>query len=156
MVDTAELVSELLQMRESGHLSDALLRHAVRAIAGSDDRFDWVGVYLLNEERDKLWLHNYVGTPTEHAVIPVGQGVVGTAAVEKLNKNVPDVSAAENYLACSAHVRSELVVLIREGDDVLGEIDIDSHQPAAFTEEDERTLGEVADVLARQLASEHR
>ncbi len=156
MVDATGLVNELQEMRESGHLSDALLRHAVRTIAGTDDRFDWVGVYLLNEEEGKLWLHNYVGAPTEHAVITVGEGVVGSAAAERSNKNVPDVSAAENYLACSPNVRSELVVLIRTGEDVFGEIDIDSHQPAAFTEEDERTLAAVADVLAQQIASERR
>ncbi|MEX0980293.1 MAG: hypothetical protein WDZ89_04310, partial [Gemmatimonadota bacterium] len=93
MIDETELNKELQQMRDDGYLSDALLRFAVKKIAASDQRFDWVGVYLLNEDDNELWLHNYVGTPTEHSRIPVGQGICGTAVAEKRNVNVPDVSA---------------------------------------------------------------
>ncbi len=156
MFDANELVRELQEMREDGYLSDALLRHAVKRIAASDDRFDWVGIYLLDKEGTELWLHNYVGAGTEHAKIPVGQGVCGTAVAEKANQNVPDVSEVENYLACSPHVASELVVLIRAGDEIFGQIDIDSHEPAAFTDEDEAAVQAVADKLAEQLAAERR
>ena len=75
MVDGGALVRDLQVMRDEGHLSDALLRYAVRTIASSDDRSSWVGVYLLNAEANELWLHNYVGTPTEYAKIPVGSGI---------------------------------------------------------------------------------
>ena len=78
MVDAGVLVKEIQEMRDDGHLSDALLRKAVRAIAADDDRFEWVGIYLLGED-DELWLHNYVGEPTDHAKIPVGTGVCGRA-----------------------------------------------------------------------------
>ena len=141
-------------MRDEGHLSDALLRAAVRSIEKSDARFDWVGVYLLGDEG--LWLHNYVGEPTEHAVIPVGTGVCGRAVAERTNLNVPDVSAEENYLACSPDTQSELVVLIRAGDDIFGQIDIDSETKAAFSEDDEIQLIGVADKLAEQIAAERR
>ena len=120
----------------------------------ADDRFDWVGVYLLGDEG--LWLHNYVGEPTEHAKIPVGTGVCGRAVAERTNLNIPDVSAEENYLACSPDVQSELVVLIRAGDDIFGQIDIDSEEKGAFTEEDEIALIGIADKLAEQLAAERR
>ncbi len=156
MIEAGKLVRELQQMRDEGHLSDALLRYAVRNIATSDDRFEWVGAYLLNEEGNELWLHNYVGAPTEHAKIPVGSGVCGRAAAEKENLNVPDVTQEENYLACSPDVKSELVVLIRAGDDLFGEIDIDSEDDAAFTEEDQTALEFVADKLAEQIMAERR
>jgi len=143
-------------MRDEGHLSDALLRYAVRNISTSDDRFDWVGVYLLNEDATELWLHNYVGPATEHSKIPVGSGVCGRAVAEKENLNVPDVSQEEEYLACSADVQSELVVLIRAGDDIFGEIDIDSEEEAAFTDEDVTALEFVADKLAEQIMAERR
>ena len=71
MVDSKELVKELQVMRDDGHLSDALLRRAVRKIAASDKKISWTGVYLLNAEGNELWLHNYVGSPTEHAKIAV-------------------------------------------------------------------------------------
>ena len=117
MVEAGKLIKELQEMRDDGHLSDALLRFAVRSISKADDRYNWVGVYLLNEDQDELWLHNYVGEPTEHAKIPVGTGVCGRAVAERTNLNIPDVSTEEDYLACSPDVQSELVVLIRAGED---------------------------------------
>ena len=154
MLDAAETVNDLQTMRDEGHLSDALLRAAVRSIEKGDDRFDWVGVYLLNEEG--LWLHNYMGEPTEHAKIPVGTGICGRAVQERTNLNIPDVTAEEDYLACSPDVQSELVILIRAGDEIYGQIDIDSEEKAAFTEEDEVILIAIADKLAEQLAAERR
>lgn len=141
-------------MRDSGYLSDAILRRAVRRIAEADERFDWVGAYLHNPDEGILWLHNYVGSPTEHARIAVGEGVCGTAVAEGRNQNVPDVTQIENYLACSPGTKSELVVLIRAGDAILGQIDIDSDQAAAFSEEDEAAIAAVTDKLAEVLAAE--
>lgn len=156
MLEAGKLVKDLQTMRDEGHLSDALLRYAVRTIASSDDRFNWTGAYLLNSEGSELWLHNYVGSPTEHAKIPVGTGVCGRAVEEKSNLTIPDVSKEENYLVCSEDVQSEIVVLIRAGDDIYGQLDIDSEDAAAFTEEDELGLQGVADKLAEQLAAERR
>jgi len=156
MLEAGKLVRDLQTMRDEGHLSDALLRYAIRTIASSDDRFNWVGAYLLNGEGTELWLHNYVGSPTEHAKIPVGTGICGRAVAEKTNLNVPDVSKEENYLACSPDVQSEMVVLIRAGDEIFGQIDLDSEDEAAFTEDDEIGLQGVADKLAEQLAAERR
>lgn len=156
MFDSTELIHELQDMRDQGHLSDRLLRHAVKAIAGSDDRYDWVGVYLLDDAEEELWLHNYVGEATEHSKIPVGEGVCGTAVAEKANQVVNDVSEVENYLACSPDVKAELVVLIRAGDEIFGQFDIDSDQKDAFTDEDESALQGVADKLAEQVAAERR
>ena len=155
-MDAKQLVTELQGLRDSGHLSDVLLRYAVRSIEKSDPRFDWVGVYLLNADKNELWLHNYVGSPTEHAQIPVGTGVCGTAVEQGSNIRVDDVTAVENYLACDPDVRSEMVVLIRAGDEIFGQLDLDSSEEAAFTEEDESALALVADKLAEQLAAERR
>ena len=154
MLDAGALVGELTDLHESGHLSDAMLRHAVKTIEKSDPRFDWVGIYLLNEDGDELWLHNYVGSPTEHARIPVGTGVCGRAVAEASNLIVNDVSQDEGYLACNPLVESEIVVLIREGDRIFGQIDIDSTDAAAFKEEDELALQLVAARLADQLLVE--
>ncbi len=156
MLEAGKLVRDLQIMRDEGYLSDALLRYAVRTIASSDERFSWVGVYLLNPETQELWLHNYVGSPTEHAKIPVGTGVCGRAVAENTNLNIPDVSKESDYLACSPDVQSELVVLIRAGEDIYGQIDIDSEDPAAFNADDELLLQGITDKLAEQLAAERR
>lgn len=155
-LDSGELVLALQEMRDEGHLSDALLRKAVRSIDEADDRFNWVGVYLLNEAEQELWLHNYMGPGTDHAKIPVGTGVCGRAVAERTNLNIADVSAEENYLVCSPDTRSELVILIRAGEEIFGQIDVDSDDEAAFTEEDEMALISIADKLAEQLAAERR
>jgi len=156
MVEAGKLVKRLQEMREEGYLSDAIMREAVKTLKASEDRFDWVGIYLLNPEENVLWLHNYLGPATEHARIPVGQGVCGTAVLEKKNQNVADVTQLDNYLACSPQTRSELVVLIRAGDEILGQIDIDSNRTAAFTGEDEEGVQAVADKLAEVLMAERR
>ncbi|MEE2847232.1 MAG: GAF domain-containing protein [Gemmatimonadota bacterium] len=155
-LDSGEVVLALQEMRDEGHLSDALLRKAVRSIDEADDRFNWVGVYLLNEAEEELWLHNYMGPGTDHAKIPVGTGVCGRAVAERTNLNIADVSAEENYLVCSPDTRSELVILIRAGEEIFGQIDVDSDDEAAFTEEDEMALISIADKLAEQLAAERR
>lgn len=156
MIDARYTVRELQEMRDEGHLSDALLRYAVRTLHESDERFNWVGVYLLTDDRLELWLHNYVGAPTEHAKIAVGQGVCGTAVAHGANQNVPDVSEFPGYLSCSPKVKSELVVLIRAGGEIFGQVDIDSHRPEAFTALDEAAIQLIADKLAEQLARERR
>lgn len=110
--------------------------------------YDWSGVYRL--EGDVLRLDAFVGAPTEHAQIPVGVGVCGTAVAEVRNVVVDDVRAATNYLACSTQTRSEIVVLIRDGGVILGQIDIDGHKVGAFDASDEAFLGEVAAILAER------
>lgn len=155
MLDSGVVIRDLQGMRDEGHLSDALLRKAVRSISTADDRYDWVGVYLVGEG-EELWLHNYVGEPTLHAKIPVGTGICGKAVAERRNYNIKDVSKEESYLACSPDTKSELVILIRAGDEIYGEIDIDSEELAAFTEDDEIALISIADKLAEQLAAERR
>jgi GAF domain-containing protein len=156
MFDANEVVKEIQEMRDDGFLSDALLRHAVRRIMEADDRFDWVGVYLFDPEGKELWLHNYVGFRTECSKIPLGEGVCGTALAEGRNLNVPDVSQVESYIEANPDVSSELVVLIRAGDEIFGEVNLDSLEPDAFTEDDETAISAVTDKLAEQLVAERR
>lgn len=125
---------------------DELLRTAVKLIHGNSDRYNWTGIYLLDS--DTLELHNYLGAATDHVRIPVGRGVCGTAVAENRNLNIPDVSSLENYLSCNVETKSEIVVLIRKGDKILGQIDIDSHTANAFSEDDEKFLTRVAEKLA--------
>jgi putative methionine-R-sulfoxide reductase with GAF domain len=147
MTDDA-LVSRVEQAVQSNVSRDETLRQAVRLLKAERPHYNWVGIYLL--EGDTLVLHNYVGKPTEHTHIPVGRGVCGTAVAERANQIVDDVTAVGNYLACSLETRAEIVVLIRRGDKIFGQIDIDSDTPAAFTATDEALLARVADVLASQ------
>jgi L-methionine (R)-S-oxide reductase len=156
MVDSGKLVKRIQEMRDEGYLSDAILRAMVKEIKVSDDRYNFVGVYLHKPDENLLWLHNYVGEGTDHAKINVGEGVCGTAVAEKKDQNVPDVSKVTNYLACSPRTKSELVVLIRAGDDIFGQIDIDAKEKDAFPGKVEDNVRQVADKLAEVFVAERR
>lgn len=108
--------------------------------------YNWSGIYAL--QNDTLVLDAYVGAATDHTHIPVGRGVCGTAVAQNRNIVVDDVRELDNYLACSLETRSEIVVLIRRGDEILGQIDIDGHEVGRFTAEDEAMLGRLAALLA--------
>jgi GAF domain-containing protein len=144
---------EALCRRLEGMVADrtdfsAVLEAAVRGLHEVSPRFDWTGIYELFPD-DVLRLGPFVGAPTDHVFIGVGRGVCGTAVAEKRNMNIPDVRQMENYLACSTETRSELVVLIRSGDRIHAQIDIDSHQVGAFDDETVADVQHVADILAR-------
>jgi L-methionine (R)-S-oxide reductase len=123
----------------AGSGSDAeVLTTVVERLAERLDGWNWVGIYVLIG--DTLVLGPYVGKPTEHTRIAVGTGVCGTAVAEDHDMVVDDVRTLENYLACSLETRSELVVLIRDRGEVLGQFDIDSDRVAAFSGADEALL----------------
>jgi GAF domain-containing protein len=111
--------------------------------------YTWVGIYLL--EGNELVLGPYLGKPSPHTRIPLGQGICGAAATEKTTIVVDDVNSDPRYLACSIETRSEIVVPIMRGAEVLGEIDIDSDAPAAFGSQDRQMLEALAAVLAEKL-----
>ncbi|MCS7312516.1 MAG: GAF domain-containing protein [Acidobacteria bacterium] len=111
--------------------------------------YHWVGIYLLEPDGAHLRLHDYyVGRPTPHTRIPVTEGICGAAVREGQTIVVPDVSQDPRYLACSLETRSEIVVPIWRGNRIVGEIDVDSDDLAAFGEEDRQLLEAVAERLA--------
>jgi len=154
MLEPNDVLKELQDLRDEGFLSDTLLRRVVKTTAASDDRFDWVGVYLVNPEENVVWLHNYVGRPTTHSKIPIGEGICGTAVANGEDVNVPDVSAVEHYIECDRRTKSEMVVLIRGGDEIFGLVNIESRTEKAFTDEDSAAIQTLADKVAEQLAQE--
>src|SRR5499425_1547109 len=129
-----KLITDLERMRTLGVAFEEILETAVRRLHELDDRFHWTGIYELFPD-DVLRLGPIVGAPTEHCFIGVGNGVCGSAVAEKRNMNIPDVSRHANYLACSSETKSELVILIRTGDVIHAQIDIDSHELDAFDDD---------------------
>ena len=123
-----------------------LLRTAAEKIRAAGPPYTSVYLYMLHG--DELVLEAFAGRDTDHTRIPVGTGVCGTAVATGKDQNVPDVRAIQNYLACNTWTRSELVVLIRRGDMILGQIDVDSDEPDPFTAEEEAQVRGVADALA--------
>ena len=127
--------------------ADDVLRQVVSVLHDRFDHYSWVGIYLV--EDDELVLGPWEGPQaTEHVRIPVGQGICGAAAASGRTEIVDDVNADPRYLACFPSTRSEIVVPISYDARVVGEIDIDSDKPAAFTEEDRTFLERVALLIS--------
>jgi GAF domain-containing protein len=111
------------------------------------EHYSWVGIYFV--EGDELVLGPWKGPQaTEHVRIPVGEGICGAAAASGRTEVVDDVRADPRYLACFPATKSEIVVPIRYDGRVVGEIDIDSDRPAAFTQDDRAFLERVALLIS--------
>ena len=147
-MDSKQLVKQLEEEAAGGAAFETLLETAIRGLHEMDPRFHWTGIYELFPD-NVLRLGPFIGAPTEHVFIGVGNGVCGTAVAEKRNINVPDVRNVTNYLACSTETRSELVILIRSGEKIHAQIDIDSHEVAAFDDRAVAQVQEIADWLAK-------
>ena len=130
--------------REAGR--EGLLRMAAEKMQAAGAPYTSVYMYMLHG--DELVLEAHAGRDTEHTRIPVGKGVCGTAVATGADQNVPDVRAISNYIACNTWTRSELVVLIRRGATILGQIDVDSDEPDPFTPDEAAEVRKVADALA--------
>lgn len=108
----------------------------------------YTSVYFYMLHGDELVLEAYAGRDTDHTHIPVGRGVCGTAVATGQDQNIGDVRTLDNYLACNLETRSELVVLIRRGDTILGQIDVDSDVEGEFAPGEVAQVRLVADALA--------
>lgn len=129
---------------------DAKLQEIAALLADNVPVFDWVGFYLVDPEAEReLVLGPYVGEETEHTRIPFGTGICGQAADTHETFVVQDVSEADNYLACSIQVKSEVVVPIMKDGEFVAELDIDSHTKNAITKEHQEILEEICNIVAK-------
>jgi GAF domain-containing protein len=144
--DAGSLVRALRAAHQHEAAREGLLRLACERIQAWGPPYTSVYAYMLHGP--ELVLEAYAGRDTEHTRIPVGKGVCGTAVATGDDQNVPDVRAVGNYLACNLDTKSELVVLIRRGATILGQLDVDSDMPAGFGEKEHADVKAVADALA--------
>jgi GAF domain-containing protein len=123
----------------------------VAELHGSNKKFNWTGVYLIDPIDSRLKIEAYRGAPTPHGIIPLNSGICGAAVREEKTLNIPDVNADPRYLSCSIETKSEIVVPVFKNGVVVGEIDIDSHELNAFGEKEETDLKFAAEKLAELL-----
>lgn len=128
---------------------DEKLALVARFLHDSVAIFDWVGFYLVdpNAERE-LILGPYTGAHTDHTRIAFGQGICGQAAETLKTFVVQDVSKETNYLSCSSNVNSEIVLPLFKNGVFVGELDIDSHALAPFTDEHKTVLEGICEDLS--------
>ncbi len=135
-MSTEAILKSVDAIIESEKTRDEKLYDICRLLDEHIEVFDWTGFYLASkEEENMLVLGPYVGEETDHTKIPFGKGICGQAAETLETFVVQDVSKADNYLACSVNVKSEIVVPIMKNDKFIGELDIDSNKKDAITPE---------------------
>jgi GAF domain-containing protein len=142
------LLTRIQELAADARSRQALEAGIVTVIAGELSHYNWTGFYWLDPaDPQMLVLGAFVGEATPHVRIPITEGICGAAVAGGETVVVDDVHADPRYLSCSIRTRSEIVVPIRAAGRVVGEIDIDSHEPAAFSLIDQAFLEQVATVV---------
>ena len=134
-VNYNELATTLAALTEGETDVVSLMATVACEVHHADDRFDWTGFYRVTEP-ELLKIGPYQGG---HGclVIPFSRGVCGAAARTGEAQLVDDVNAFEGHIACATSTQSELVLPVwNQAGTLLGVFDIDSDQPAAFTQDD--------------------
>src|SRR5882757_6755867 len=149
---SSDIIPQLDALAKSAASGEALMKSIVALLHEKLARYNWVGFYMLEREGgDTLVLGPFKGTMTPHTPIPLNQGICGAAASSGKTIVVDDVNADSRYLACSLETKSEIVVPVFVRGKVVGELDIDSHFPAAFAAEDQELVQYCAEVVGRKL-----
>ncbi len=131
------------------HTGEEAMTYICQRIYEELDTYDWVGFYLVSKTEDKMLnLGPYVGEHTDHIKIPFGKGICGQTAESQETFLIDDVSKEDNYIACSIHVKSEIVVPMFHNTHMIGQIDIDSSTINAFNEADEIFLKEICSLIS--------
>lgn len=125
--------------------SDTIANMAnVAAMLHETFHFWWTGFYRVVGE--ELVLGPFQG-PMACTRIRKGRGVCGTAWAQTETLVVPDVEQFHGHIACSSASRSEIVVPIFRGDEVVAVLDIDSEHLSTFDDIDKLWLEKIAQAL---------
>lgn len=152
-----EIVDQIRQFAMKAEDLAALQDFTVNLISTRLPHYNWTGFYMLDsDDSNVLVLGPFRGAPTEHVRIPVTEGICGAAVAQGQSIVIDDVASDPRYLACSIETRSEIVVPIGVNGEIVGEIDIDSHEPAAFGAADRAFLEECAEIVGAYIAARTR
>jgi len=105
---------------------------------------NWVGFYFY--DGNELVVGPFQGLPA-CVRIALGRGVCGTAAVTKKTQRIADVDAFPGHIPCDSASRSELVVPLYKGEQLVGVFDLDSPRLDRFNEVDQKNLEALADIF---------
>jgi L-methionine (R)-S-oxide reductase len=154
-IKPAEVTREVDEAARAAGSADELMNSICERLHQRMLKYNWVGFYMIQDDADAgervLQLGRFVGSMTPHTRIRLNQGICGAAASTGKTVVVDDVSSDQRYLACSTETKSEIVAPIFVRGQVVGEIDIDSHFPAAFTADDRKLVEHCAELVGRRL-----
>jgi GAF domain-containing protein len=149
-----EVRKEIARLAQSARSANELMQAITRTLHERMLKYNWVGFYLLDKsagDPGTLVLGAFQGAMTPHTRIPLNQGICGAAASTGKTLVIDDVNKDPRYLACSTETKSEIVAPVFLKDEVIGELDIDSHFPAAFDSEDRELVEFCAGLVGSHL-----
>jgi L-methionine (R)-S-oxide reductase len=148
-----EVRKEADRLNSAARTADQLMESITLLLNKEMLKYNWVGFYMLEPgtEPPVLVLGHYQGAMTPHTRIPLNQGICGAAASSGKTVVVDDVNNDPRYLACSLETKSEIVVPVFMRGKVVGELDIDSHFPAAFGADDRELVEYCAQLVGKRL-----
>ncbi len=150
----SELLRELEMEASRARSAEDLMTIVVSRMRDNLPAYNWIGFYMIEEkagEEPMLVLGPFVGADTPHKRIPLNRGICGAAASSGETVIVDDVNSDPRYLACSIETKSEIVAPVYAGGKVVGELDIDSHQHAAFGADDRKLVEGCAAIVGKYL-----
>ena len=148
-----ELRDEVNTLADQAASGLELMRSMAKLLNNRMLKYNWVGFYMLEPgaQPPMLALGAFEGAMTPHTRIPLNQGICGAAASSGETVVVDDVNKDPRYLACSLETKSEIVVPVFVHGKFVGELDIDSHFPAAFTPEHQEFVQHCANLVGKKL-----
>lgn len=144
------VTSQLRHLIEDEKSAVANLSNSAALLNVFFDNINWVGFYLMDDEKNELVLGPFQGLPA-CIRIPLGKGVCGVAASTMEVQRVADVHQFPGHIACDAASASEIVLpMVKEGK-LIGVLDIDSPIKDRFDAEDEIYLKQFVETLVEFL-----
>ena len=148
--ESTAITAELDKLAANAANADALMNSIVSLLHEKLTSYNWVGFYMIDpQDASMLVLGPFRGAATPHKRIPLNQGICGAAASSGKTVVVDDVNNDPRYLACSVETKSEIVVPVFAKGKVVGELDIDSHDHAAFGLDDRKLCEHAARLLGK-------
>lgn len=130
-----------------------LIANLANVCAALKEQFNWfwVGFYLIKEDvvpagRQELVLGPFQG-PVACTRIKKGKGVCGASWLQQETIIVPDVDAFPGHIACASASKSEIVLPLYQGENIIGVLDVDSEHLSHFNEIDAIYLNKIIKLL---------
>ena len=152
----AEVKKEIDRLNQAAGSVEDFMWETVKLLHDRMLKYNWVGFYMLEEKPfERATAHAGAGTVSgshdaAHAHSPES-GYLRRGRFHRQDLVVDDVNLDNRYLACSTETKSEIVVPVFVRGKVVGELDIDSHFPAAFGDEDRQLVEYCASLVGKQL-----
>ena len=139
------IYKQLSELVAKSHSATPRMATIIAVLHHKMDYYFWTGFYLL--EKGEMTVNMYQG-PVACQILEKDKGVCWAAFNKKETVIVEDVHQFPGHIACDSRSNSEIVVPLKNSvGEVIGVLDIDSKEKAAFSETDAKWLEKILDLI---------